>query len=186
MSFRRSGLELHWKAVLSVGPAVRNADRTSSRRGSTPQGAPRRGYFYAQGGLFTRVERFAQRRLESRFCMRKSNWTPSIVPNGNDQTVYLVADDFGKHGTAWRETDVETADLETVIRTCSAANTATQFASSPSTRPNAGRWMCQKTSRTSYGGAAICRCATSRFSFRTLPTATRVGIATSSCRSRCA
>jgi hypothetical protein len=30
--------------------------------------------------------------------MRKSNWTPSIGPNGNDQTVYLVADDFGKNG----------------------------------------------------------------------------------------
>jgi len=30
--------------------------------------------------------------------MRKSNWTPSIVPNRNDQTVYLVAADFGRHG----------------------------------------------------------------------------------------
>jgi hypothetical protein len=48
--------------------------------------------------------------------MRKSNWTPSIVPNGNDQTVYLVADDFGKPGRAWVEADVETADLETVIQ----------------------------------------------------------------------
>ena len=48
--------------------------------------------------------------------MRRSNWTPSIVPNGNDQTVYLVADDFGKNGSAWRETDCETADLETVIQ----------------------------------------------------------------------
>ena len=48
--------------------------------------------------------------------MRRSNWTPSIVPNGNDQTVYLVADDFGKNGQAWREADRETADLETVIQ----------------------------------------------------------------------
>jgi hypothetical protein len=48
--------------------------------------------------------------------MRRSNWMPSIVPNGNDQTVYLVADDFGKNGSAWRETDCETADLETVIQ----------------------------------------------------------------------
>ncbi|WP_312016118.1 hypothetical protein [Bradyrhizobium sp. JYMT SZCCT0428] len=38
------------------------------------------------------------------------------MPNGNDQTVYLVADDFGKNGSAWRETDCETADLETVIQ----------------------------------------------------------------------
>ena len=48
--------------------------------------------------------------------MRNSNWTPSIVPNGNDQTVYLVANDFGRHGRAWVEADIETTDLETVIQ----------------------------------------------------------------------
>lgn len=48
--------------------------------------------------------------------MRKSNWTPSIVPNGNDQTVYLVADDFGKTGRAWVEAYVDTTDLETVVQ----------------------------------------------------------------------
>ena len=48
--------------------------------------------------------------------MRRSNWTPSIVPNGDDQTVYLVADDFGKLGRAWVESDYETTDLETVIQ----------------------------------------------------------------------
>ncbi|SEE50292.1 hypothetical protein [Bradyrhizobium erythrophlei] len=47
--------------------------------------------------------------------MRRSSWTPSIVPS-DDQTVYLVADDFGPIGRAWRETDLETADLETVIQ----------------------------------------------------------------------
>jgi hypothetical protein len=26
--------------------------------------------------------------------MRKTDWTPSIVPNENDQTVQLVTDDF--------------------------------------------------------------------------------------------
>jgi hypothetical protein len=36
------------------------------------------------------------------------NWTPSIVPNGDDETVYLVADDFGDLGRVWRETDIET------------------------------------------------------------------------------
>jgi hypothetical protein len=35
------------------------------------------------------------------------------VPN---ETVYLVADDFGKIGRAWREADYETTDLETVIQ----------------------------------------------------------------------
>jgi hypothetical protein len=48
--------------------------------------------------------------------MRKSDWTPSIVPSNQDQTVYLVADDFGKLGRAWRETDYETTDLETVVQ----------------------------------------------------------------------
>jgi hypothetical protein len=48
--------------------------------------------------------------------MRKSNWAPSIVPNGEGQTVYLVAEDFGKLGRAWREADYEATDLETVIQ----------------------------------------------------------------------
>ena len=48
--------------------------------------------------------------------MRESHWTPSIVPSGNDQTVYLVAEDFGRLGRAWREADYEATDLETVIQ----------------------------------------------------------------------
>ena len=44
------------------------------------------------------------------------NWTPSIVPSGDDGTVYLVLDDFGDLGRCWWETDFETAaDLETII-----------------------------------------------------------------------
>jgi hypothetical protein len=35
--------------------------------------------------------------------MRRSNWTPLIVPNDFDETVYLLADDFGRIGRAWRE-----------------------------------------------------------------------------------
>ena len=48
--------------------------------------------------------------------MRTSNWTPSIVPDDQDQTIYLVANDFGKIGRAWVEADYETTDLETVIQ----------------------------------------------------------------------
>ena len=48
--------------------------------------------------------------------MGKFNWTPSIVPSGDDQTVYLVAEDFGRLGRAWRESDYEATDLETVIQ----------------------------------------------------------------------
>ncbi|MET3996819.1 hypothetical protein ACT4MK_02265 (plasmid) [Bradyrhizobium barranii] len=40
---------------------------------------------------------------------------PSIVP-ADEPTVYLVADDFGRAGSAWREADLEMADLETVIQ----------------------------------------------------------------------
>jgi hypothetical protein len=47
--------------------------------------------------------------------MSRTGWRPSIVPYGADQTVYLVVDSFGGLGTAYRETDVERTDLETVI-----------------------------------------------------------------------
>jgi hypothetical protein len=43
--------------------------------------------------------------------MPMPDWTPSIVPNEYDETVYLVADDFGRIGRAWREADYEAADL---------------------------------------------------------------------------
>jgi hypothetical protein len=40
--------------------------------------------------------------------------TPSLVPD-HDVTVHIVLDDFGRAGRAYRETDEERADLETVI-----------------------------------------------------------------------
>ena len=48
--------------------------------------------------------------------MRKINWAPSIVPNDHDETVYLVADNFGRLGRSWRESDYEATDLETVLQ----------------------------------------------------------------------
>src|ERR1700753_1241959 len=47
--------------------------------------------------------------------MPRTGWTPSIVPKGDDQNVYLVVDDFGRNGRAYREADVEATDLETLI-----------------------------------------------------------------------
>lgn len=41
---------------------------------------------------------------------------PSIVPHVADQDVYLVLDDFGWLGCSWRETDVNHANREAVIR----------------------------------------------------------------------
>ena len=46
--------------------------------------------------------------------MPTSDRSPSIVLD-NDKDVYLVLDDFGGFGQAWRETDVEDTDLETLI-----------------------------------------------------------------------
>jgi hypothetical protein len=48
--------------------------------------------------------------------MRGSGWTPSIVPkDDDDQNVYIVLDDFGSNGRAYRENHVERTDLEAVI-----------------------------------------------------------------------
>ena len=47
--------------------------------------------------------------------MRTQIGSPSIVPTDDIQTVYTVLDDFGAPGRAYRETDADRADLETVI-----------------------------------------------------------------------
>jgi hypothetical protein len=47
--------------------------------------------------------------------MRRSNWTPSIVPSGDDYNVYLVMDDLGRLGRVWRESDYEDTSFETVV-----------------------------------------------------------------------
>jgi hypothetical protein len=44
-------------------------------------------------------------------------FSPSIVPSGEDQDVYLLLDQFGEWlGRAWRETDEEDTDFETLLR----------------------------------------------------------------------
>jgi hypothetical protein len=43
------------------------------------------------------------------------SFVPSIVPSGHDQNFYLVINNYGNLGTAFPETDVDKADLETVI-----------------------------------------------------------------------
>jgi hypothetical protein len=46
--------------------------------------------------------------------MRTVDQPPSLVPKF-DVTVYIVLDDFGRLGSAYRETDEEQADLENII-----------------------------------------------------------------------
>jgi hypothetical protein len=47
--------------------------------------------------------------------MRRSDWTPSIVPRGDDHDVYMMEDDLGRLGHIWPEADSETTDFETVV-----------------------------------------------------------------------
>jgi hypothetical protein len=60
------------------------------------------------------VLKFSRQPLRLVFFMGQS-FFPSIVPNGPDQNFYLVINNFGNLGTAFPETDVDKADLETVI-----------------------------------------------------------------------
>jgi hypothetical protein len=55
------------------------------------------------------------RLLRWEMCMPSTNSSPRIIPYGADQTVYLVIDRFGGLGTVYRETEIERADLETII-----------------------------------------------------------------------
>jgi hypothetical protein len=68
---------------------------------------------------------------------------PSIVPNGVDQNVYLVVDDFGRNGRAYREADVENTDLETGIVDVLEGQYEYPVRASPSTPPRNGRRMCR-------------------------------------------
>ena len=47
--------------------------------------------------------------------MPRTGWSPSTVPYGADQTVYLVVDRLGSGGI-YRATEIERSDLETIIR----------------------------------------------------------------------
>ena len=42
--------------------------------------------------------------------------SPSIIPDDADRDIYLVLDDLGRLGRAWRETDERAADRDALIR----------------------------------------------------------------------
>jgi hypothetical protein len=46
--------------------------------------------------------------------MPRTGWSPSTVPYGADETVYLIIDRFST-GTVYRETEIERTDLETIL-----------------------------------------------------------------------
>lgn len=48
--------------------------------------------------------------------MRQAKWTPRFVPYGADQTAYVVVDRLDRgSGSVYRETEIERADLQTII-----------------------------------------------------------------------
>jgi hypothetical protein len=47
--------------------------------------------------------------------MPRTSWSPGTVPYGADETVHLVIDSFGANGTVYRETEIEKADVETIV-----------------------------------------------------------------------
>jgi hypothetical protein len=66
----------------------------------------------------------------------------------------LVLEDFGPRlGQAWRETDAEATDRETLIRNLMDGHIGMRYASSPSIPPRAGRARSPRTSPTSCAGA---------------------------------
>jgi hypothetical protein len=112
--------------------------------------------------------------------MRRRGWSPSIVPKGDDQNVYLVVDDFSRNGRAWREAD-ETVipDLlegqyKNLVRVVG-FNTAEKWSQE-----------FRQTSPTNCAGVAICNCATSRSSFRISSIGMRDDTTTCSYRFPCA
>jgi hypothetical protein len=102
------------------------------------------------------------------------NWTPSIAPGGHDQTVYLVADDFGRIGRAWIEADYEGTDLETIIQDLMSGQYKNPVRVMPSIPRSAGQTTSQRTSPQKSGTAAISRCSMCHPLFRILLKDTKV------------
>ena len=113
--------------------------------------------------------------------MPRTGWTPSLAPKGDDPTVYLVVDDFGRNGRIFREADIEATDLDTVVADSSTVNIKTRCASSRSTPPRAGHRTYRPRSPKSGAAVASFKCATCRRAFKILWSATRAATVSSRC-----
>ena len=89
--------------------------------------------------------------------MQRTGWTPSIVPTDGGETVYLVAEDFGKLGRAWREADYEATDLETVIQDLLSGQYSAPIRVVALTPKSDGLRTSPKTWLTNCAGGAISR-----------------------------
>ena len=109
------------------------------------------------------------------------SWTPSIVPNGHDQSFYLVINNFGKSGTAFAETDVGEADLETTIGDLMSGQYGDRFASSRLTPANIGPRMPRRMSLGKFCAASISLGMSCRHRYRHSLKATSARIVSSRC-----
>jgi hypothetical protein len=91
----------------------------------------------------------------------------------------MVADDLGRVGHIWPETDLERTDLETVVQDLLEGQYKNSLASSVSTPAKAGLKMCRLMSPRNCAGAAIFSCGTFRLAFRISSNDTR-GMSTGS------
>jgi hypothetical protein len=64
--------------------------------------------------------------------------SPSIVPQDTNRDVYLLLDDFGRFGRAWRETDEAGTNRTWMVRNLLEGNTKIRSASLLSTWLKAG------------------------------------------------
>jgi hypothetical protein len=92
--------------------------------------------------------------------MRRSSWTPSIVPRGDDQDVYLVVDDLGRVGRVWREADYEDTSFETVVADLLSGQYKSPIGIFCFNAVEGWSRTCRKTSPTSFGGDAIWKTGT--------------------------
>jgi hypothetical protein len=88
------------------------------------------------------------------------NWTPSIVPDGRSQTVYLVVNGFGRLGRL--ETGEDEAELETIITGMLEGQYSNLVMSLPSIRPRNGPETYRNMSPTRSAIVAIDKGPTSR------------------------
>jgi hypothetical protein len=92
--------------------------------------------------------------------MPRTGWTPSIVPKGDDQNVYIVVDDLGRNGRVYRKPTLRPPIWKPLSSTFFRASTKTRLALSPSTPSKAGRRMSQRTLPKSCASDATCKCVT--------------------------
>ena len=90
--------------------------------------------------------------------MRKSNWTPSIVPDGDDHNVYLVMDDLGRLGRSGAKPTTARPSSRPSFSTCSPPTHGQSDAIDPAD-----------------GDAAKLRAATIRYADVRPPAATAIG-----------